>query len=142
MHTISIFYLLCAFLFCIISAGQSMQEEVQITNSDSIAYEKRNVCPCGRKWVAGISCLMRRNLIEQPKRLVKRGDTKGACQCLPCPKSTKRDPLGMPHVVKTGSAYEKALEACMMKNTMTTLKDPKAETTRCSEVVKDPGKKR
>lgn len=46
----------------------------------------------------------------------------------------------MPTVVNTGSAYAKALEECMMKNTMTILKNPKAETPRCSETVKDPGK--
>jgi hypothetical protein len=139
-------YATFALFLCITSAGQMMQE-TQGTNPEIVFFNKRNVvCPCGRRYVAGISCLMRRGMgDDQPKRLVKRGKETGACQCLPCPssgggKNKNTDPTGMPQVVKTGSAYEKAVEACVLKNTITAIKDPKAETPRCSEVVKDPDK--
>ncbi|PWN33205.1 uncharacterized protein FA14DRAFT_161176 [Meira miltonrushii] len=136
MKVIFIIYAINAFLICITFAGQMMQETESFHKRDTI-------CPCGRKQVAGVSCLMRRRKFEQPQRLVKRAGKTGACQCLPCPKSNAKykDPTGMPKVVKTNSPYEKAIEACVLKNTMTALKDPKAETPRCSEVVKDPSKK-
>lgn len=144
MYAVIFLYAISAFLICTTSAGPMMQES-QNSESDFVFFDKRDTfCSCGRKQVPGVSCALRRRTIEQPQLLVKRAGKTGACQCLPCPKldTTKvKNPLQMPKVVKTNSPYEKALEACVIKNTMTALKDPKAETPRCSQVVKDPGKK-
>lgn len=112
------------------------------SKSSTLIFKRNVVCPCGQNLVPGYSWVQRR-ILQQPQELIKRGELQ-PCDCLPCPDSEslfkRKDRLGMPTVVNTGSAYAKALEECMMKNTMTILKNPKAETPRCSETVKDPGK--